>query len=123
MTGDTPPLSRNQRVPTAADTPAATLASSLDCPRAIPSQNRCRCSRPPAGRREHRPRFWEGIARGQSSEDASVAAGVSAAVGTRWFRESGGVSPVISPLSARYLSFVDREEIAICFARGLSVHE
>ena len=79
--------------------------------------------RPPVGRREHRQRFWEGIARGQSSEDAGVAAGVSAAVGTRWFRESGGVSPVISPLSARYLSFVDREEIAICFARGLSVRE
>jgi len=33
------------------------------------------------------------------------------------------VSPVISPLSARYLSFVEREEIAICFARGLSVRE
>jgi IS30 family transposase len=79
--------------------------------------------RPPVGRREHRQRFWERIARGQSSEDAGVAAGVSAAVGTRWFRESGGVSPVISPLSARYLSFVDREEIAICFARGLSVRE
>ena len=79
--------------------------------------------RPPVGRREHRERFWERIARGQSSEDAGVAAGVSAAVGTRWFRESGGVSHVISPLSARYLSFVEREEIAICFARGLSVRE
>jgi IS30 family transposase len=33
------------------------------------------------------------------------------------------VSPVISPLSARYLSFVDREEIALCFARGLGVRE
>jgi transcriptional regulator with XRE-family HTH domain len=79
--------------------------------------------RPPVGRREHRERFWERIARGQSSEDAGVAAGVSAAVGTRWFRESGGVSLVISPLSARYLSFVEREEIALCFARGLGVRE
>jgi hypothetical protein len=79
--------------------------------------------RPPVGRREHRERFWERIARGQSSEDAGVAAGVSAAVGTRWFRESGGVSHVISPLSARYLSFVEREEIALCFARGLGVRE
>jgi hypothetical protein len=77
----------------------------------------CVAGRPPVGRREHRERFWERIARGQSSEDAGVAASVSAAVGTRWFRESGGVSHVISPLSARYLSFVEREEIALCFAR------
>lgn len=40
--------------------------------------------RPPVGRREHRQRFWEGIARGLSSEDAGVAAGVSPAVGTRY---------------------------------------
>jgi IS30 family transposase len=33
------------------------------------------------------------------------------------------VSLVISPLSARYLSFVEREEIALCFARGLGVRE
>jgi IS30 family transposase len=33
------------------------------------------------------------------------------------------MSPVISPLSARYLSFVEREEIALCFARGLGVRE
>ena len=33
--------------------------------------------RPPVGRREHRERFWEGIAGGLSSEDAGVAAGVS----------------------------------------------
>src|ERR1035441_9117896 len=79
--------------------------------------------RPPVGRREHWERFWERIARGQSSQDAGVAAGVSAAVGTRWFRESGGGGHAISPLSARYLSFVEREEIALCFARGLGVRE
>ena len=45
---------------------------------------------PPVARREHRQRFWEAIAEGLSSEDAGVAAGVSPAVGTRWFRESGG---------------------------------
>ena len=37
--------------------------------------------RPPVGRREHRERFWEGIAGGLSSEDAGVAAGVSPVVG------------------------------------------
>jgi hypothetical protein len=37
--------------------------------------------RPPVGRLEHRQRFWAAIARGLSSEDAAVQAGVSAAVG------------------------------------------
>jgi hypothetical protein len=45
--------------------------------------------RPPVARREHRRRFWELIARGLTSEDAGVAAGVSPAVGTRWFRDGG----------------------------------
>ena len=49
--------------------------------------------RPPVGRREHRQRFWEEIARGLSSEKAAVAAGVSPAVGARWFRECGGMAP------------------------------
>ena len=49
--------------------------------------------RPPVGRREHRERFWEGIAGGLSSEDAGVAAGVSPVVGSRWFRENGGDGP------------------------------
>ena len=62
--------------------------------------------RPPVGRREHRERFWEGIAGGLSSEDAGVAAGVSPAVGSRWFREYGGMAPfVFVSVSGRYLSF------------------
>ena len=80
--------------------------------------------RPPAGRREHRQRFWEGIARGLSSEDAGIAAGVSPAVGTRWFRESGGMASfTLGPLSGRYLSFVEREEIALRHARGGGLRE
>jgi len=80
--------------------------------------------RPTAGRREHRQRFWEGIARGLSSEEAGVAAGVSPAVGTRWFRESGGMaSSTLAPLSGRYLSFVEREEISLLHARGCGVRE
>ena len=50
--------------------------------------------RPPVGRREHRERFWEGIAGGLSSEDAGVAAGVSPVVGSRWFRENGWDGPI-----------------------------
>src|SRR5512132_3617521 len=80
--------------------------------------------RPPVGRREHRQRFWVAIARGSSSEDAGVAAGVSPAVGSRWFREGGGM-PTVSraPLSGRYLSFAEREEIAILRAQDLGVRE
>jgi hypothetical protein len=41
LTVGMPPPSRNQRVPTADDTPASTAASSLDTPLAIASQNCC----------------------------------------------------------------------------------
>lgn len=80
--------------------------------------------RPPAGGREHRVRFWATIARGLSSEDAAKEAGVSSAVGVRWFREGGGL-PSVSPaaLSGRYLSFAEREEITILRVRGCGVRE
>ncbi|HKS52208.1 MAG TPA: IS30 family transposase, partial [Pseudonocardiaceae bacterium] len=68
--------------------------------------------RPPVARREHRQRFWAAIARGLSSEDAGVVAGVSPAVGARWFRDGGGMSSIsCAALSGRYLSFAEREEI------------
>ncbi len=80
--------------------------------------------RPPGWRREHQKRFWDGIAAGLSSEEASVAAGLSPAVGTRWFRDHGGMSPfTFTPLSGRYLSFVEREEIALLKAQGCGVRE
>ena len=80
--------------------------------------------RPPAGRREHRVRFWAAIARGLSSEDADAEAGVSAAVGVRWFREGGGMPSVtLAPLSGRDLSVAEREEIALLRARGCGVRE
>ncbi|WP_407646987.1 transposase, partial [Actinacidiphila soli] len=53
--------------------------------------------------REDRLRFWAAIARGLRSEEAAVEAGVSPAVGTRWFRHAGGVGPNLSPTaSGRY---------------------
>src|SRR5215211_3712997 len=80
--------------------------------------------RPPAGCKEHRQRFWAAIARGLSSEDAAVEAGVSAAVGVRWFREGGGMRSVALGLpSGRYLSFAEREEIAVLRARRCGVRE
>ena len=80
--------------------------------------------RPTAGRREHRQRFWEGVARGLTSYAAAVAVGLSPVVGSRWFRESGGMKPfTLAPLSGRYLSIVEREEIALLRARGHGVRE
>src|SRR5215204_459698 len=80
--------------------------------------------RPPVARREHRQRFWAAIAHGLSSEDAAVSCGVSPAVGGRWFRQGGGMpSTSLAPLSGRYLSFAEREEIAIPQAQGLGVRQ
>jgi IS30 family transposase len=80
--------------------------------------------RPPVGRRDHRQRFWAAIARGASTVDAAVEAAVSEVVGVRWFREGGGMPSVTqAPLSGRYLSFAEREEIALLRARGCGVRE
>src|SRR5690554_4392323 len=74
--------------------------------------------RPSVARREDRTRFWAAIAAGESSEEAAVIAGVSPAVGARWFRTAGGMPPShlslsSKPLSGRYLSFADRVSMAI----------
>jgi transposase, IS30 family len=79
---------------------------------------------PPAGRREHRVRFWEAIARGASSVEAAAEAGVLPGIGVRWFRKGGGMPPLdLAPVSGRYLSFTEREEIAVLLARGCGVRE
>src|SRR6266404_4985500 len=84
--------------------------------------------RPSVGRHEERRWFWAAIAAGRSSEDAAVGAGVSPAVGTRWFREAGGMAashlmPSAPPPSGRYLAFTDREQIALWRAQGHGVCE
>lgn len=80
--------------------------------------------RPPIWQRDHVQRFWVEIARGLSSEDAAIAVGVSSPVGSRWFREAGGMRPIsLAPLSSRYLSFAEREEIAILRAKGSGIRE
>jgi len=77
--------------------------------------------RPPA-RRDLERAFWVKIAEGLSSEDAAVACGVSGPVGSRWFRERGGMPSIqLDPLSGRYLSFAEREEIALLKVQGLGV--
>lgn len=80
--------------------------------------------RPPVWRREHRQGFWDLIAQGISSEQAAVDVGVSQPVGTRWFREAGGMRDVsTAPLSGRFLSFVEREEIALMRAQDAGVRQ
>ena len=80
--------------------------------------------RPTVARREDRVKFWAAIARGVMTEDAAVEAGVSSPVAFRWFRHAGGVNPQLPPtVSGRYLSFAEREEIAIWRAQNLGVRE
>ena len=80
--------------------------------------------RPPVARREHRLRFWEAIGRGLQTEEAAAEAGVSVPVAFRWFREGGGMPTItMAPLSGRYLTFAEREEIALLRARGCGVRD
>ncbi len=63
--------------------------------------------------------FWRLIAKGMRSEAAGLAVGVSAPVGTRWFRHAGGMAPLnLAEPTGRYLSFDEREQIALLKARG-----
>jgi IS30 family transposase len=84
--------------------------------------------RPPVAGRSELQRFWLGIARGISSEDAALETGISQPVGTRLFRQAGGMAPAMfrsstKPPSGRYLSIAEREEIALLRIQGLSRRE
>jgi IS30 family transposase len=84
--------------------------------------------RPVVAGRDERRRFWAAIAAGMASEDAALQAGMSQAVGTRLFRKAGGMPsamfrPSAKPLSGRYLSFAEREEIALLRVQGCSIRE
>lgn len=63
--------------------------------------------------------FWRRIGQGLRTAEAAEAVGVSEVIGGRWFREGGGMPPMalVEP-TGRYLSFVEREEIAILRAQG-----
>ena len=80
--------------------------------------------RPQVNQRQTRQAFWGRIAEGLSSEDAALVCGVSQPLGPRWFREAGGMPPItLDPLSGRYLSFSEREEIALLRAQHCGVRE
>ena len=73
----------------------------------------------PSHRREVEREFWKQVATGITSEAAAGAVGVAPAVGCRWFRHGGGMPPMdLSPRTGRYLSFAEREEIALLRAQG-----
>ena len=78
----------------------------------------------PSLRREVERQFWEQIATGMTSQKAAEVIGVSQAVGTRWFRHRGGMPLFMSkPVSERYLSFAEREEIGLLRAQDVGVRE
>ena len=69
--------------------------------------------------------FWEQIARGLLPEEAAGVIGVAQAVGARWFHNAGGMPPFDLKFrpSGRYLSFAEREEIALLKVQGKGVRE
>lgn len=84
--------------------------------------------RPPVATSHERKLFWSYIAAGMTSEAAAVKAGASQPVGGRWFREAGGMPPAMfrrssEPLSGRYLSLSEREEIALLLVQRHGVCE
>lgn len=68
--------------------------------------------------------FWRLIATGITTAEAAVTVGVSVPVGMRWFRHAGGMPPIsLAEPTGRYLTFEEREEIAILWATNKGVRE
>jgi IS30 family transposase len=69
--------------------------------------------------------FWAEIAKGLIPAEAAAAVGVSQPVGQRWFHNAGGMPPfdIKQQPSGRYLSFAEREEIALLKAQDKGVRE
>lgn len=78
----------------------------------------------PPHQRETERLFWIEIAKGSLPAAAAIAVGASQPVGQRWFHNAGGMPPFdLTPLSGRYLSFREREEIALLRAQGAGVRQ
>ncbi len=78
----------------------------------------------PSLRRDVERLFWREVTKGLTSEDAAIGVGVSQAAGSRWFRERGGMPTfMLVPVTGRYLSFEEREAIALLKAQGAGVRE
>jgi transposase, IS30 family len=69
-----------------------------------------------------RERFWAGVRGGLATEEAGAAVGVSGETARRWVIQAGGViSNGPGPVSGRYLSSAEREEISVGHGQGLGV--
>ena len=68
--------------------------------------------------------FWRLIATGVTTETAAAVVGVSTPVAARWFHHAGGMPPIsLDEPSGRYLSFAEREEIALLKVQDHGVRE
>lgn len=68
--------------------------------------------------------FWRLIASGVTTVEAAQAVRVSVPVGARWFRHAGGMPPIsLTEPTGRYLSFAEREEIALLRAQEVGVRD
>ncbi len=68
--------------------------------------------------------FWRLIAGGMTTVEAAESVGVSWPVGARWFRHAGGMPPLsLAEPTGRYLSFTEREEIAVLRAQDIGVRQ
>ena len=79
---------------------------------------------PPTQSRAVQRLLWRLIAMGITSAEAALSVGVSVSVGTRWFCHAGGMPPLslLEP-SGRYLSFEEREEIALLRPQQMGVRQ
>jgi IS30 family transposase len=80
--------------------------------------------------REGRPRvrrsveraFWRAVMSGSPYRTAARAAGVSSTAARKWIRQGGGMPTIdLDEPSGRYLSFAEREDIALGRAAGHSI--
>jgi transposase, IS30 family len=66
--------------------------------------------------------FWDALQRGEFITDAAAQAGTYRKKGARWMAAAGGVRPRRGrDLQGRYVSFAEREEIALARAGGESM--
>jgi transposase, IS30 family len=74
----------------------------------------------PTTPRERVREFWRARLAGLPVQTAAAQVGVSVRTADRWVIESGGVIPDLAHPTGRYLSFEEREEIAVGWAAGMS---
>jgi len=68
--------------------------------------------------------FWRLIASGVTTVEAAEEVGVSWPVASRWFRHAGGMPPIsLDEPTGRYLSFAEREDIALLRVQGIGVRQ